>query len=138
MPDGGSPGITAPDGTVTVVTGNANVGRITGRIGTSIEHVGGDVHFGGHDRSGPDELRVIIEDLRRELERSHDRGDLDAITYRAAAAELAEADRYARTHGPDSRERLVVALRRFKGLIDTLAGLTAKVAAAISAVRGTR
>jgi hypothetical protein len=129
--------VSASGGTAAYVTGDAIVGRITGPIGNVFERVTGGVHIGGSSPGGPD-LPILVEGLRRELDRWHDIGQIGPVVYEEAAAELDKAGKYALTPGDDGRQRFIVALQKFKGLIETIADLTTKVTTAIAAARGAR
>jgi hypothetical protein len=63
-------------------------------------------------------------------------GRLDETTYQAAEAELEVATSSLPAETEPSKSRLVVALKRLRGLIADVADLTAKLATIISAVKG--
>jgi hypothetical protein len=129
-----------PAGTVihggNVAMGNARVRDMIGHIGNRIDHVTGDVHVSGRSAPGGG-LREQIAELRRLLAARHRDGQLSDTDFTAADAELRDADGYAATPDePGSREKLVTALKKVRGLVTDVADLASRVAALISALRG--
>jgi hypothetical protein len=61
---------------------------------------------------------------------------IDAATADAADHELDVAATALPASDPDARSKFVLALKKVRGLVEGLAGLTEKVAAAINAVHG--
>lgn len=129
----GQPDVTAD--IVNIARDHARVGEQIGRIGTRIDHVDGDVHIGGTP-AAPDVLRRQLAEIRRVLADEQAAGRLGQDTYEAAADELRAAVSYLSTPGNAGRKRFVLAMKRLKGLVEGVADLAAKVAAAINAARG--
>lgn len=106
-----------------IAQGNARVGHQVGRIDTRT----------GNGLDQPDDVvRRQLAELRRALEEHLASGDLDRTTYEEAEADLRAAD----SHLGTEPGRVVIALKRLKVLVEEVSELAAKVAAAISAVRG--
>jgi hypothetical protein len=82
------------------------------------------------------DLETLLATLRDELRRARDTGRIDDARADAADQEFAEAADALQADDEKSRSRVVVALSKAKGLVEGLAGLTEKVAAAITAVSG--
>jgi hypothetical protein len=129
----GGSGAAAPE-IVMVAKDHARVKHQIGRVDTWIDQVAGDVQVGA-TTPAVESLRRQIAEVRRALRREQAAGRLDPATFEAATDEVRAADQYLSTPGGPDRSRLLLALRRLKGLVDDLAGLTTKVAAAISAAR---
>jgi 8-oxo-dGTP diphosphatase len=70
------------------------------------------------------------------LRRARHEGHLDHHTYLAAQAELQVATDSLPATTEQSRSRLVLALKKLRGLIADVADLAAKIATIISAARG--
>jgi hypothetical protein len=119
-----------------VTKGRARVGEQIGQqIGNRIDHVTGNILL-GEVALIPETLRRQLAELRRDLTDERAAQRLDPETYEAATDEIRAADQYlSALDGPD-RGRLLLALRRLKGLVEGFADLTAKVAVAITAARG--
>ncbi|MEU7589751.1 5'-methylthioadenosine/S-adenosylhomocysteine nucleosidase [Micromonospora sp. NPDC049230] len=110
-----------------VATGNARVGIQAGQI------QGGVVIGAGADR--PADLTASLGELRRGLKQAHRDGGLDNDTYEAAEAELDTAVDCVREGVAGSRNRLLLALRRLRGLVGEVAELAAHLASIIAAVK---
>jgi hypothetical protein len=133
-----APGVSGADARIqatNVATGNARVGQMIGRVGTQIGHVGGGVSFGDH-RPDPAALRDQLLALQTALIASHRSGELDEETYLAADAELKDAERYVAAKDEKGRGKLLVALKKLRGLVEDATDLGSKILALITAVRG--
>lgn len=119
---------------ILVARDHAHVEEMIGRIGTRIDHVEGGVSIGGQPTPG-DSMAAQIAELRRALYAARDSGRLDPDAYEAANGELHIAETL--VAGPDERGRLrlVLALKRLKGLVDEVADLAAKVVALVASAR---
>ena len=115
--------------------GNAHVGEQIGQIGQRIDHVVGNVHAGA-PTSSADGLHAQIAEIRRLLVDLRRDGRVDEDTFTEAQTELRRAEEYAASPEPESRKKLVVAMKKLKGLVEEVTDLAAKVAAVISAARG--
>jgi 8-oxo-dGTP diphosphatase len=120
--------IRAVGGTTTnIATGNARVGMQAGQVF-------GNVHAVAPTASHAD-LSAQFADLREQIHRAYRAGELDCDTHVAAQAELDAAEGLV-TGLEAGSGKLVVVLKRLRGLIADVAELAAKVATIISAVRG--
>ncbi|HEY9475939.1 MAG TPA: hypothetical protein VIS06_19075 [Mycobacteriales bacterium] len=127
--DGGTRGMVIH--ATNVVTG----GQVTDMIGQRIDHITGNVYAGAPTLSA-DGLHAQIAEIRRLLVDLHRDGRLDEDTFAEARTELRRAEEYAASPDRESRNKLVLAMRKLKGLVEEVADLAAKVAAVISAARG--
>ncbi|MFF0721694.1 purine phosphorylase [Micromonospora sp. NPDC003816] len=110
-----------------IATGNAHVGVQAGQIHGSVT-VGSNV-----DR--PSDLVASIAELRVHLKQAHLDGQLDEETYAAAESEVATAAECVPAGTPAKKSRLMVALKRLRGLVADVSELAARIAAIIAAVR---
>ncbi|MEU5785803.1 hypothetical protein [Micromonospora lupini] len=110
-----------------VATGNARVGIQSGQIQ-------GRVVIGAVTDQ-PVDLAASLGELRRDLKQAHRDGGLDNDTYEAAEAELDTAADCVREGVAGSRSRLLLALRRLRGLVGEVAELAAHLAGIIAAVK---
>lgn len=78
-----------------------------------------------------DELRAALKEALAERR-------IDAGTFHDATEELDEAERQAAGDDPESRGRLLRALRKLRGLVEDAGGLASAVTGLITAVRGER
>ncbi|HEX5404242.1 MAG TPA: 5'-methylthioadenosine/S-adenosylhomocysteine nucleosidase [Pseudonocardiaceae bacterium] len=77
-----------------------------------------------------------LASFREQLARARSAGHLDVVTYAAAEAELEIADRALTENSSNGKHNLVLALKRLRGLVADVADLAAKVAALITALKG--
>jgi hypothetical protein len=82
------------------------------------------------------EFEELLAAVRSELRATRESGRIDPASAEAVDRELDEVADALPATDQESRSRVVVALKRAKGLVEGLAGLTEKVAAAITAVHG--
>jgi adenosylhomocysteine nucleosidase len=121
---------------------NTNVARDQSRVGVQAGQIvggvtigtAGDVTLGDADQAG---LRDQLAAIRGELLAARERNELDSETFAAASEELSKAAEYSADRSA-GRGKLVIALKRLKGLVDGVADLGSKVAAIIAAVHGLR
>lgn len=104
------------------------------QVGVQAGHIHGNVWVGGPPPSTSSDLSSHLAELREQLWRAHRSGHLDQPTYEAAETELTAADKA--LDDPRDGSKLVVALKRLRGLVGDVAELAAKVAAAIAVSRG--
>jgi hypothetical protein len=112
-------------------------------VGAMISNVGGNVSIGTGvrgtiDRQALVDLAALVNDLRSELHEARRRGEIDGESAGAVEQELDEAARALPLADASAGKRFVLAMRRAKGLVEGLAGLTTKIAEAIAAVQGTQ
>ncbi|MBE1589308.1 hypothetical protein ACFPOI_35915 [Nonomuraea angiospora] len=109
-----------------------NVAEGNARVGAQIGKVVGNVTVG----SAPpreDDLQVRVAELRAAMRRSVASGALEAEVHEAAEAELAEVDAYLRRGGQERHGKMVLALKKVRGLLGDVADL-ASIAAVVLAV----
>jgi 8-oxo-dGTP diphosphatase len=120
---------TVNQGTTTnIATGNARVGFQAGQVV-------GDIRIAPEPGMTVD-FAAQLASFREHLRQARMAGRLDETTYQAAEAELEVATSSLPAETEPSKSRLVVALKRLRGLIADVADLTAKLATIISAVKG--
>lgn len=111
-----------------IATGNARVGMQAGQIY-------GNVTIGaGIDR--PIDLAASIADLRTHLKQAHLHGEVDEETYAAAESELEAATECVAADTPAQKSKLMIALKRLRGLVADVSDLASRLATIIAAVRG--
>ncbi|MBP2477557.1 nucleoside phosphorylase [Crossiella equi] len=110
----------------------------TGPVGIQTAHVSGSTVWmsTAPSVSGAPDLAAALRDLGGDLARQHSSGSLDADTYRAAQAELDIASAALPADNPEGKSRVVLALKRLRGLIADTAELALKVTALITAASG--
>lgn len=111
---------------VGVQAGQINIGAQAGQIKDNV--------FGA---TGQADLQDQLAELRRELLAARNSHELDAETFAAADEELSKAAEQS-VDSSDGRSKLVIALKRLKGLVDGIADLGAKIAAIIAAIHSLR
>src|SRR5262249_8963690 len=112
-----------------LATGNARVGVQAGQIY-------GDVAISsGADASGPPNLTAAIAHLSDGLKRAHRDGQLDEETYLAAESELDVTAECLAEDSPGSTSRLMVALKRLRGLVTDVSELATQLVAIIAAAK---
>lgn len=111
--------------------------------GTGITQIGkveGDVkNLHRHSRNASDgraDLAVMLDDLRRDIRNALANGDVNARDAEAFEDVLNEANGYLPVTSEDGKTRFLVAMKKAKGLVEDLAGVAAKLAAAVAAARG--
>ena len=112
-----------------------NIAKDNARVGVQAGTVNGGIHVSG-ERHSPADLAQALVALRARLREAREAGHLDDETYAAAAAELSVADEELRSRSPSGRGRLILALKKVRGLIGDVADLAAVVAAAIALAQG--
>lgn len=129
------PAVPARVDSMNIAMGHAQVGEQIGRIGTRIDHVAGPVHL-GTTSAHSDDLRGQVVELRRALEESRRAGLVDEGTFAEAEIELRVVDSHVAAGDPDSRGRLVRALKKLKALVEDVADLAAKISVVLAVARG--
>jgi 8-oxo-dGTP diphosphatase len=114
--------------TTNIATGNA-------RVGIQAGHFYGNVTIGAGDTDEPD-LGTQIADLRGGIERARKTRELDEVTFAAASQELAAVEAALPAAAPDRKDRLMIALKRLRGLVADVAELATQAAAIMAVVRG--
>jgi 8-oxo-dGTP diphosphatase len=124
-------------------TGNASVGgqfgKVTGnaRIGPLFGRVTGDVSLDTPGLEG-DDLQRLLPELLTALSEALASGQLDTESFEAATAEVRTAEACLTDEGEGGRRRLMIALKRLKGIVEDVSDLVGKVATTIAAVHGVR
>ena len=114
--------------TTNIATGNARVGVQAGRVI-------GDIRIAPEPDATTD-LAAQLAAFREQLRQARLAGRLDETTYRAAQAELDVVTGSLPAETEPGKSRLMVALKRLRGLVADLADPAAKVATIITAVKG--
>ncbi|MEU6205694.1 5'-methylthioadenosine/S-adenosylhomocysteine nucleosidase [Micromonospora musae] len=114
---------------------NQNIATGNARVRVQAGQIHGNVTVGA-DPNRPIGLAASIADLRDLLKQAHLDGHLDEETYAAAESELDEATDCVRDGSASKKSRLLVALKRLRGLVADVSELAARLAAIIAAVRG--
>jgi adenosylhomocysteine nucleosidase len=114
--------------TTNIATGNA-------RVGVQAGQVIGDIRI-GPDPGAPTDLAAQLAEFREHLRQARSAGRLDEGTYRAAEAELDVATNSLPTESEPGKNKLMLALKRLRGLIADLTDLAAKLATIITAAKG--
>ena len=114
--------------TINIATGNARDGFQAGQVI-------GDIRIAPEPDVAAD-LAVQLASFREQLRQARMTGRLDETTYLAAQAELDVATDVLPAETAPSKSRLMMALKRLRGLIADVADLAAKLATIISAVKG--
>lgn len=127
------PGSTAMD------TSNRNVATGHAWVGVQAGQVFGNIRIVPAGPTAPSDLPAEIAALRDEIKRAHEAGEVDDGTYDAATDEIDVVARHITDRPtPENTDRLLVALKKLRGLIADVATLAEKVATIIAAVRSIR
>lgn len=110
-----------------------NIAKGNARVGTQVGQVFGSV-VSNADASEPD-VAAELAALRDLLKKAHQDGRLDDDTYRATSEELDGANGALDDTSPQGRTKLLMALKRMRGLVSDTADLAVQVAAIISSVK---
>lgn len=114
-----------------------NIAKDNARVGLQVGHLYGDVHQ--TTESTPvtvTDVAAELRRLRRELRRSRETGRLDPATYREAEVELSHAERALPADSPERASRLLIALKRLRGLVHDVAELAGQLSTIIAVVQG--
>ncbi|GAA2629151.1 hypothetical protein GCM10010399_71080 [Dactylosporangium fulvum] len=114
---------------------NTNIATGNARVGVQAGQIHGTVMIGAEPER-PADLTAAIVELRDLLRRAHREHRLDEDTYAAAEAELDTASDCLEENTARSRRTLLVALKRFSGLVTDVAELAAKVASIVAVAKG--
>ena len=109
------------------ITGSGWVGVVAGRVTGPVTIATGS--------TTSTSLTGSLVEFRARLRRAHDDGQLDEDTYLAAEKELIQVDAALVTGSAESRSKLMLALKRLRGLIADVAELSALLAS-IMAIAG--
>ena len=112
-----------------------NIAKGHAHVGVQAGSVYGGIWIAA-EPSAPVDLAEALAGLRDRLQQARTAGDLDEDTFEAAEAELSVATEALRTNTPQGRAKLVLALKKVRGLIADLADLAAEVAIIITLARG--
>ena len=112
-----------------------NIAKDNARVGVQAGTVNGGIHVSG-ERHSPADLAQALVALRARLREAREAGHLDDETYAAAAAELSVADEELRSRSPSGRGRLILALKKVRGLIGDVADLVSFEADAARIIAG--
>lgn len=112
-----------------------NVAKDNARVMVQAGTVHGGIRI-GHQPDPPTDIAAALADIRTHLHRARAAGRLDEETHSAAEAELTVAEEALRTDTPQSRGRLVLALKKLHGLVADVAELAAAVVAIITLAKG--
>lgn len=110
----------------------------SGQVGIQAAHVtGSHVWMSMVPHTPPaDDLGRELATLRDLLARSRSTGSIDDATYNAATAELDIASKALEDNTPERRNKVVLALKRLRGLIEDVSELATKIGAVIAAAQG--
>ncbi|MEV4625340.1 5'-methylthioadenosine/S-adenosylhomocysteine nucleosidase [Micromonospora sp. NPDC049523] len=112
-----------------------NIASGNARVGFQAGQVYGNVTV-GTESERPIDLTAELADLRGLLKQAHRDGQLDETTYAAAETELDIASGCLKEDTARSRGKLVVTLKRLRGLVADVADLAARLAAIIAVAKG--
>lgn len=126
------PTATRTDGIPAVRETTRNIAKGNARVVVQAGTVHGGVRI-GQEPNPPTDLAEALADFRDALQRARSAGHLDEDTYAAVEAELTVADEALRANTPRSKGKLVLALKKVRGLIGDVADL-AQIAAIIIAL----
>jgi 8-oxo-dGTP diphosphatase len=122
-------------GTRDMGSGITNIASGNARIGVQAGQIFGSVHV-APEPAAPRSVPSQIADFRIRLREARQAGTLDEDTYQAAEAELETAVGSLAAGAEPGTGRLMVALKRLRGLVADTAELAANVAVIIAAVKG--
>jgi adenosylhomocysteine nucleosidase len=111
-----------------VAKGNAQVGFQA----HTVHHATVNAVPGG---PGPETFHDQLAELRALLRKSHEAGDVDAVTYRAAEQEMDDAAADVPPADHEARGRATTALRKLRGLLLDWTDLATRVAGLMAALR---
>ncbi|WP_438803334.1 5'-methylthioadenosine/S-adenosylhomocysteine nucleosidase [Frankia gtarii] len=115
---------------------NQNIARGNARVGVQAGIVYGGIRLVPGEQPAPASMADALADLRTQLRQAQSAGQMDNATYTAAQTELSVADNAVAADTPDSRNTLILALKRLRGLVADVADLTAKLAIVIALAQG--
>lgn len=110
----------------------------SGTVGIQGGQVTGSTVWMGVAPQAPSEVSLAgeLSMFRDLLVRSRSAGNLDDLTYDAATAELDIASEALEENTADGQSKVVLALKRLRGLVVDVAELATKIAALIVAAKG--
>jgi nucleoside phosphorylase len=110
---------------------NRNIAKDNARVFVQAGTVHGGIRI-TREPKAPTDLAEALAGFRAQLQEARATGHLDQDTYTAAQAELTVADDALQTDAPRSRSRLVLALKKLRGLISDVADLATELAIIIA------
>lgn len=120
---------------VSHVVNNSALGTVGIQAGGNVIGSTVSITTRSQDESAVD-IASELAALRDQLARERTTGNIDDETYEAASQELDIARKALVEETPEGNSAFVLALKRLRGLVADIAGLTAQVAALITAVKG--
>jgi nucleoside phosphorylase len=120
-------------------SGGGNVSNFSsGQVGIQAGHVTGSTVYQGSLPGKPATADLVAElaAFRDHLKRERAMGKVDETTYVAAEAELDIASEALEADTPDGKSKVMLALKRLRGLVADVAELAARIATVIAAVKG--
>lgn len=111
------------------------IAKDNARVGVQAGAIHGDVRI-GHEPERLQDLGTALTAFRTQLRRAQAAGQVDQDTYDAVDAELAVADEALAVGTPQAKSKLVLALKKVRGLIGDLGDLAVKASAILNLVQG--
>lgn len=129
--------ISAPPTTRSATMNQANRNIATGnsRVGVQAHTVHGNISI-NHEPEAPASLAERIAQFKDQIRQARINGQLDDTTYTAVEEDLAVVTESLASGTTRSRETLVIALKRLRGLVGDVADLASKLAIIISLAAG--
>ena len=125
----------ATEGSSAMPETNRNIAKGNAHVGVQAGTVYGGIRI-TPEPGRPTDLAEALAGLHVRLQQARVGGHLDEDTYEAAEAELAVADDALRTNTPQGKARLMLALKKVRGLIADVADLASAVALVIALAQG--
>ncbi|WP_067143801.1 5'-methylthioadenosine/S-adenosylhomocysteine nucleosidase [Microtetraspora malaysiensis] len=113
-----------------------NIAQGNARVGVQAGTVHGGIRVTLKPNAPTTDLAEALAGFRAQLQRTRMAGHLDEDTYAAAEAELNVADEALQTDTSQNRGRLVLALKKVRGLIGDVAELAGELAVIIALAQG--
>jgi hypothetical protein len=113
---------------------NTNVAKDQSHVHVQVGLVKGNITF---DNTSQVDLQHQLAELHRDLLAAWECNELDEETFAAASDELSKAAEYS-VDSKAGQGKLIVCLKRLKGLVDGIADLGSKVATIIAAIHNVR
>lgn len=112
-----------------------NIAGGDARVGAQIGKVDGNVTVGS-PQFHEDGLRTQVAELRSAMRRAVETGTLEAEIRKAAEAELTEVDAYLKHGDEKQRGKMVLALKKVRGLLGDVASVASIAAVALTIGQG--
>lgn len=127
------------DSVATVAPTFHNVAQGSATVGVQAGQIYGGAYVNDVTAAGePEDLGTQLKNLREALEAAYRERQVDPVTYEAAQEELSEAEASLPPDEPTRRRRLVLALKRLKGLVEEVADFAAKVTRILAGLESLR